>query len=327
MELFASELVGEGPDGGPPYHLEFSDALGDCPRCGPRSCKAAILRRLRRPGDVVLVFGDGPSDLCPAREADLVFARGHLAERCAAGGARVAAAHATSATCSARSTRGWRAGERERAAPASGRSGADAGAGGAEPALLGPGLAARPARRRCSSSPPSPSRPSPGLFLIWLLRAGGPWYYFFDVSDIGVYLDYAQKVAAGQRVYKDFSFEYPPLALPLFTLPPHGDPAAYPNWFAAEMILLCSAAAALTGATAAALWRGLAAAARGRRRLRRRRARRRRDHRQPLRRGGGAHARRLPASSSRGATPPPPAPRSASAWRSSSRRACCCRWC
>ena len=23
------------------------------------------------------------------------------------------------------------------------------------------------------------------------------------------------------RVYKDFSFEYPPLALPLFTLPPH----------------------------------------------------------------------------------------------------------
>jgi len=82
VELFASELVGEGPDGGPPYHLEFSDALGDCPRCGPRSCKAAILRRLRRPGDVVLVFGDGPSDLCPAREADLVFARGHLAGRC-----------------------------------------------------------------------------------------------------------------------------------------------------------------------------------------------------------------------------------------------------
>ena len=87
VESFASELVGAGPDGagpdgGPPYHLEFSDALGDCPRCGPRSCKAAILHRLRRPGDVVLVFGDGPSDLCPAREADLVFARGHLAERC-----------------------------------------------------------------------------------------------------------------------------------------------------------------------------------------------------------------------------------------------------
>ncbi len=34
----------------------------------------------------MLVFGDGPSDLCPAREADIVFARDHLAERCAAEG-------------------------------------------------------------------------------------------------------------------------------------------------------------------------------------------------------------------------------------------------
>ena len=34
----------------------------------------------------MLVFGDGASDLCPAREADLTFARGHLAERCAAEG-------------------------------------------------------------------------------------------------------------------------------------------------------------------------------------------------------------------------------------------------
>ena len=33
-------------------------------------------------------------------------------------------------------------------------------------------------------------------FLIWLLRANGPWYHFFDVSDITVYFDYAQKVAA-----------------------------------------------------------------------------------------------------------------------------------
>ena len=45
-----------------------------------------MLRELRRPGDTVWVFGDGASDLCPAREADLVFARDHLAERCAAEG-------------------------------------------------------------------------------------------------------------------------------------------------------------------------------------------------------------------------------------------------
>ncbi len=84
VELYASELVGGGPEGGPPYRLAFSDVLGDCPRCGPKSCKGAALRALRRPGELVLVFGDGASDLCPAREADLTFARGHLAERCAA---------------------------------------------------------------------------------------------------------------------------------------------------------------------------------------------------------------------------------------------------
>jgi len=86
VELHASELVGGGPLGGPPYHLAFSGVLGDCPRCGPRACKGAALRALRRPGDLVIVFGDGASDLCPAREADLTFARGHLAERCAAEG-------------------------------------------------------------------------------------------------------------------------------------------------------------------------------------------------------------------------------------------------
>ena len=83
VELHASELVGGGPQGGPPYRLAFSDVLGDCPRCGPRACKGAALRALRRPGELVVAFGDGASDLCPAREADLTFARAHLAERCA----------------------------------------------------------------------------------------------------------------------------------------------------------------------------------------------------------------------------------------------------
>jgi HAD superfamily phosphoserine phosphatase-like hydrolase len=86
VDLHASELVGGGADGGPPYRLAFSEVLGDCPRCGPRACKGAALRALRRPGEQVIVFGDGASDVCPAREADLTFARGHLAERCAAEG-------------------------------------------------------------------------------------------------------------------------------------------------------------------------------------------------------------------------------------------------
>lgn len=94
VELVASELVsrrddaalGGRADDGPPYRVAFSPRLGDCPRCGPGACKAAVLRELRRPGDTVWVFGDGASDLCPAREADLVFARGHLADLCAAEG-------------------------------------------------------------------------------------------------------------------------------------------------------------------------------------------------------------------------------------------------
>jgi hypothetical protein len=94
-------------------------------------------------------------------------------------------------------------------------------------------------------------------FLIWLLRADGPWYHFFDVSDIQVvYFEYAQRIAQGLRPYQDFPVEYPPLALPLFALLPHADPASYQNWFAAEMIVLCSAAAALTGATVAVLAAG-----------------------------------------------------------------------
>jgi 2-hydroxy-3-keto-5-methylthiopentenyl-1-phosphate phosphatase len=86
VDLAASELSGGGPGGGPPYRVTYSPRLGDCPRCGPASCKAAVVRELRRPGDTVWVFGDGASDLCPAREADVVFARGHLADLCAAEG-------------------------------------------------------------------------------------------------------------------------------------------------------------------------------------------------------------------------------------------------
>ncbi len=137
------------------------------------------------------------------------------------------------------------------------KAGRVAPAGAVTPALLGP--VSRPGRETALIVAAAIALQAVAwLFLVWLLRTGGPWYGFFDVSDITWYLDYAQKVAAGQAVYRDFSFEYPPLALPLFALPPHVDPAAYPRWFAAEMILLCSAAAALTGATAAALWRGLA---------------------------------------------------------------------
>lgn len=86
IDVFASDLVSGGPDGAPPHDIVFSSALGNCPRCGPGGCKGAVLRALRRHDDTVIVFGDGAADLCMAREADLTFARGYLAERCARDG-------------------------------------------------------------------------------------------------------------------------------------------------------------------------------------------------------------------------------------------------
>lgn len=78
VEIFASKLEGEQP----PYHLALDPSLGDCPVCGPGACKGALARSLRRPGDVLAVFGDAQSDLCMAREADVVFARSRLAKLC-----------------------------------------------------------------------------------------------------------------------------------------------------------------------------------------------------------------------------------------------------
>jgi len=82
VEVFASELVAHAGGQSGTLAIAFSAALGDCPRCGPGNCKAAVLRALRRPGDLVLAFGDGAADLCMARAADLTFARGYLARRC-----------------------------------------------------------------------------------------------------------------------------------------------------------------------------------------------------------------------------------------------------
>jgi 2-hydroxy-3-keto-5-methylthiopentenyl-1-phosphate phosphatase len=78
VEMFASRLEGELP----PYRLALDPALGDCPICGPSACKGALARSLRRPGDVLAVFGDAHSDLCMAREADMIFARSTLEGLC-----------------------------------------------------------------------------------------------------------------------------------------------------------------------------------------------------------------------------------------------------
>jgi len=52
----------------------------ECGSCG--TCKSGILRRSRAGYDTVIYVGDGFSDICPAREADCVFAKGVLYEAC-----------------------------------------------------------------------------------------------------------------------------------------------------------------------------------------------------------------------------------------------------
>jgi len=82
------------------------------------------------------------------------------------------------------------------------------------------------------------------------------WYGPHDISDITIYFAYAAKIASGLRPYKDFAIEYPPLAVPLFTVAGNGiDFASYQRWFSFEMFVFTLASAAAVVAAAAAIWR------------------------------------------------------------------------
>lgn len=60
--------------------IEYPWADATCTLCG--TCKLLRLFELRSLGHRVAYVGDGNSDLCPAVEADLVFAKGELARLC-----------------------------------------------------------------------------------------------------------------------------------------------------------------------------------------------------------------------------------------------------
>lgn len=57
-----------------PYHRH------SCGSCG--NCKGYHIRRLKQSGQTAVYIGDGKSDLCALPEADIVFAKGFLAEFC-----------------------------------------------------------------------------------------------------------------------------------------------------------------------------------------------------------------------------------------------------
>jgi len=60
--------------------IEFPRMNDECEKCG--TCKKSVLREHRSDYDRVIYVGNGYSDVCPAKDADLVFAKDVLYETC-----------------------------------------------------------------------------------------------------------------------------------------------------------------------------------------------------------------------------------------------------
>jgi 2,3-diketo-5-methylthio-1-phosphopentane phosphatase len=60
--------------------IEFPRMNDKCEKCG--TCKKGVLRDYRSNYDRVIYVGNGYSDVCPAKDADLVFAKEVLYEKC-----------------------------------------------------------------------------------------------------------------------------------------------------------------------------------------------------------------------------------------------------
>jgi len=85
LELTVHSNIGRLENGG--LRLEFPYQFRVCPGCG--NCKAARIEEYRKKADeaVKVVFiGDGYSDACGARAADIVFAKKDLVHYCEAEG-------------------------------------------------------------------------------------------------------------------------------------------------------------------------------------------------------------------------------------------------
>ncbi|MGA9120672.1 MAG: HAD-IB family phosphatase [Bacteroidota bacterium] len=76
----AVRLVPSGTDGRVHMNLEFPAENPDCDRCA--SCKRNIMLTLSGDEDFLVYVGEGYSDRCPARYADLVFAKDQLQSYC-----------------------------------------------------------------------------------------------------------------------------------------------------------------------------------------------------------------------------------------------------
>lgn len=62
------------------YSIKCPNINPACGQCG--TCKKNILKSLKKENRQVIYIGDGYSDICVSREADLVFAKGFLLDYC-----------------------------------------------------------------------------------------------------------------------------------------------------------------------------------------------------------------------------------------------------
>jgi len=60
--------------------IDFPRMNKDCEKCG--TCKNGILNQYRGAYETIIYVGDGHSDFCPSKDADLVFAKGILHKKC-----------------------------------------------------------------------------------------------------------------------------------------------------------------------------------------------------------------------------------------------------
>ncbi|MCF6095500.1 MtnX-like HAD-IB family phosphatase [Thermovorax subterraneus] len=72
IPYFANKLVIEGMR----FDIECTYSSKTCPQCG--TCKADLLEKLKPANAISIYVGDGYSDICAAKKADVIFAKGVL---------------------------------------------------------------------------------------------------------------------------------------------------------------------------------------------------------------------------------------------------------
>ncbi len=65
----------------PEFTLEFPNANPQCERLSG-TCKCGVINKFTRPGAKIIYIGDGISDFCGSKQADIVFAKGTLLKHC-----------------------------------------------------------------------------------------------------------------------------------------------------------------------------------------------------------------------------------------------------